>query len=150
MRSGFNMGEPTLFERILAGEIPGNFIGRGKSWGAFLDVFPRRSGHTLVVPRRPVQHLNELPVEELAALMEGVQETQKRLSKYFETDDFSIIIHDGPIAGQEIPHVHIHVIPRTKGDGGRSLLAMWPNASAPGGAPEFDKLSQLCKSINEA
>jgi histidine triad (HIT) family protein len=144
------MGEPTLFERILAGEIPGNFVARGDLWGAFLDVFPRRSGHTLVVPKRPVQHLKDLPVEELAALMEGVQETQKRLSKYFGTNDFSIIIHDGPIAGQEISHVHIHVIPRTKGDGGRSLLSMWPNAPAPSGAPEFDKLSQLCKSINEA
>lgn len=150
MRSGFIMGEPTLFERILAGEIPGNFVARGDLWGAFLDVFPRRSGHTLVVPKRPVQHLKDLPVEELAALMEGVQETQKRLSKYFGTNDFSIIIHDGPIAGQEISHVHIHVIPRTKGDGGRSLLSMWPNAPAPSGAPEFDKLSQLCKSINEA
>jgi len=144
------MGEPTLFERILSGEIPGNFVARGELWGAFLDVFPRRSGHTLVVPKRPVQHLKDLPVQELAALMEGVQETQNHLSKYFETNDFSIIVHDGPIAGQEIPHLHIHVIPRTKGDGGRSLLAMWPEASLPGGSPEFEKLSELCKAINEA
>ena len=76
-RSGYNMGEPTLFERILSGEIPGNFVARGDSWGSFLDVFPRRSGHTLVVPTRPVQRLIELPARELAALMEGVQETQK-------------------------------------------------------------------------
>jgi histidine triad (HIT) family protein len=82
--------------------------------------------------------------------MEGVQETQKCLSKYFETNDFSIIIHDGPIAGQEVPHLHIHVIPRTNGDGGRTLLSMWPNAPVPEGSPEFDKLSELCKAINEA
>lgn len=144
------MGEPTLFERILSGEIPGNFVARGDYWGAFLDVFPRRSGHTLVVPTRPIQRLTELSIQELSALMEGVQETQKRLSKYFETNDFSIIIHDGPIAGQEVPHLHIHVIPRTNGDGGRTLLSMWPNAPAPEGSPEFDKLSELCKAINEA
>ena len=150
MCSGYNMGEPTLFERILSGEIPGNFVARGDIWGAFLDVYPRRSGHTLVVPIRPVQRLIELTTQELAALMEGVQETQKCLSKYFETTDFSIIIHDGPIAGQEVPHLHIHVIPRTNEDGGRSLLSMWPNVPAPGGSPEFDKLAELCKAIKEA
>ena len=72
-----------------------------------------------------MQHLNELPVEELAALMEGVQETQKRLSKYFETDDFSIIIHDGPIAGQEIPHVHVNLIPRNKDDSAGAVHSMF-------------------------
>ena len=49
------------------------------------------------------------------------------LGQHFDTEDFTIAIHDGPLAGQEIPHVHIHVIPRQQGDGGGSLPLMWPN-----------------------
>ena len=142
------MAEPTLFEKILSGSIPGNFVARGETWGAFLDVYPRRRGHTLVTPSRPVRHLAQLPPDELSQLMEGVQETQKKLSNYFGTDDFSIIVHDGPLAGQEIPHVHIHVIPRTKGDGGKTLMSMWPQAPSPSGQPEYERLAELCNAIN--
>ena len=142
------MAEPTLFEKILSGTIPGNFVARGEKWGAFLDVYPRRSGHTLVTPSRPVQHLAQLSPNELSDLMKGVQETQNKLSNYFDTDDFSIIIHDGPLAGQEIPHLHIHVIPRTKGDGGKTLMSMWPQAPSPSGQPEYERLAELCNAIN--
>ena len=142
------MAEPTLFEKILSGTIPGNFVARGETWGAFLDVYPRRRGHTLVTPSRPVQHLAQLSPNELSDLMKGVQETQNKLSNYFDTDDFSIIIHDGPLAGQEIPHLHIHVIPRTKGDGGKTLMSMWPQAPSPSGQPEYERLAELCNAIN--
>jgi histidine triad (HIT) family protein len=54
------MAETTLFQKILSGEIPGNFVGRGENWAAFLDVFPRAKGHTLVVPVNPVQRIAEL------------------------------------------------------------------------------------------
>ena len=47
------MAEPTLFERILSGEIPSHKIGEGEGWYAFLDIFPRREGHTLVIPTTP-------------------------------------------------------------------------------------------------
>ena len=64
------MAEQTLFERILSGEIPSHEIGSGDGWYAFLDIFPRREGHTLVIPncssatncrskRRPTYHVDE-------------------------------------------------------------------------------------------
>ena len=71
------------------------------------------------------------------------------LSNYFETTDFTVTIHDGPLAGQEIPHVHVHVIPRKQGDGGRALPAMFPNA-APPNPPDFASLANLCNAIKEA
>lgn len=143
------MAEETLFEKILSGAVPGNFVARGPNWGAFLDVFPRREGHTLVVPTRPASRLAELTTEELAGLMGGVIITQSKLSAYFDTDDFTIIVHDGPLAGQEIPHVHIHVIPRHADDKGKTLLALWPDSPMPGGTPDFAALTALCQSIRE-
>ena len=97
------MAEPTLFEKILSGEIPGNFICRGDGWGSFLDVFPRSEGHTLVVLENPSQRLNDLSQQELGLLFSGVKETQENLSAYFDPTDFTVTVHDGPLAGQEIP-----------------------------------------------
>ena len=143
------MAEPTLFEKILSGEIPGNFICRGDGWGSFLDVFPRSEGHTLVVLENPSQRLNDLSQQELGLLFSGVKETQQTLSAYFDTTDFTITIHDGPLAGQEIPHVHVHVIPRLAGDGGGALPWMFPNAKPPN-PPALPALSELCNKIKEA
>ena len=143
------MAEPTLFEKILSGEIPGNFICSGDGWGSFLDVFPRSEGHTLVVLENPSQRLADLSQQELGLLFSGVKETQETLSAYFDTSDFTVTIHDGPLAGQEIPHVHVHVIPRLAGDGGGALPWMFPNAKPPN-PPDFSALGELCNKIGEA
>ena len=99
----------------------------GDNWYAFLDIYPRREGHTLVIPHKQVVNLQELSSVEVADLFNGVKMVQKKLSEVFQTTDFTICIHDGPLAGQEVPHVHVHVIPRTAGDGGGTLMAMWPS-----------------------
>ncbi len=141
----------TLFSKIIAGEIPCFEISKGNTWLAFLDINPRRLGHTLVVPHEPVSHLSELSSQQLSELWLGVVETQSKLSQYFKTTDFLVGIHDGTLAGQEIPHVHIHVIPRTEGDGGRSLLACWPQAPKIGEVePDFSALSNIQKEILDA
>ncbi|HJM44858.1 MAG TPA: HIT family protein [Candidatus Poseidoniaceae archaeon] len=143
------MSEPTtLFSKIISGEIPCFEISKGDTWLAFLDINPRRTGHTLVVPYEPVRHLSELSSQQLSDLWRGVIETQTTLSKFFKTTDFLIGIHDGVLAGQEIPHVHVHVIPRTEGDGGKSLLACWPQAPKIGSVePDFSALADLQKEI---
>ena len=137
----------TLFERILSGEIPSHKVAEGDGWYAFLDIFPRRAGHTLVVPRRGVQRLSELDAGERASLMAGVAEVQERLGKHFSTKDFTVCIHDGPLAGQEVPHVHVHVLPRTKGDGGGTLMSMWPDVSA--GEPDHAALGALASQLED-
>ena len=62
----------TLFEKILRGEVPSHRAASGDGWYAFLDIFPRREGHTLVIPTRGVQRLAALDPQEQGALMEGV------------------------------------------------------------------------------
>ncbi len=140
-------GMTTLFERILSGDIPSHPVARGKGWYAFLDIFPRREGHTLVIPTRPVQRLAALQPDERAALMDGVAEVQRRLSRHFSTTDFTVCVHDGPLAGQEVPHVHVHVLPRTPGDGGGTLMAMWPATEA--SEPNHAALGALSTKLEE-
>jgi len=140
--------DPSLFTKIIDGEIPASFVAKGDAWVAFLDIFPRRPGHTLVIPVEQKQYLAELSSESMAGLMEGVVEVQRRLGAHFGTTDFSVGVHDGPLAGQEVPHVHVHVVPRTEGDGGLTLLACWPDTPAPGSAdPDISALAELAEQL---
>ncbi len=139
------MAEQTLFERILSGEIPSHKIGSGEGWYAFLDIFPRREGHTLVIPTTPVQRIADLTEEQRSMLMNGVVEAQKRLSNHFNTTDFTVVVHDGPLAGQEVPHVHFHILPRTKNDAGLTLASMWPTTGM--SEPDHASLGSLAEQI---
>ena len=81
--------------------------------------------------------------------MNGVIEVQNLLSTHFETEDFTVCIHDGPLAGQEVPHVHVHVIPRNAEDGGLTLQSMWPHAPPLGGDVDHESLSSLSTQLQE-
>ena len=141
------MAELTLFQRILSGEIPSHKIASGEGWYAFLDIFPRREGHTLVIPTTPVQRIAELTTLERSRLMTGVAEVQSLLSSHFQTMDFTVLVHDGPLAGQEVPHVHVHVLPRTPKDGGSTIAAMWTRS--PVAEPDHEALGALASSITK-
>ena len=144
---GLAMGSQTLFERIINQEIPCHKVSEGENWFAFLDIYPRREGHTLVIPKRGVTNISQLDQKETSDLFSGMREVQKILSKRFDTEDFTICVHDGKLAGQEVPHVHIHVIPRTSGDGGLTLMSMWPNGGPMGGEPNHGLLSELSSKL---
>ncbi len=141
--------ESSLFTKIIKGEIPASFIAKHDSWVAFLDINPRAEGHTLVVPVEQKQRIRDLSKESQHSLMEGVAIVSEKLCNHFGTSDCTIVVHDGPAAGQEIPHVHIHVIPRSKGDGGKSALAMFPNTPPPGSVePDFSALAKLADELS--
>ena len=66
------MGVPTLFDQIISGEVPSHRVAEGEQWYAFLDIFPRCEGHTLVVPKQSAQHIASLSNQSRNALFEGV------------------------------------------------------------------------------
>ena len=141
--------ESSLFTKIIKGEILASFIAKHDSWVAFLDINPRAEGHTLVVPVEQKQRIRDLSKESQHSLMEGVAIVSEKLCNHFGTSDCTIVVHDGPAAGQEIPHVHIHVIPRSEGDGGKSALAMFPNTPLPGSVePDFSALAKLADELS--
>ena len=141
--------ELSLFSKIIKGEIPASFTAKQESWVAFLDINPRAEGHTLVVPVEQKQRLRDLSKDSQHSLMEGVAMVSEKLCNHFGTLDCTIVVHDGPAAGQEIPHVHVHVIPRSKEDGGKSLLAMFPDTPHPGKLdPDFSALTTLAEQLS--
>jgi diadenosine tetraphosphate (Ap4A) HIT family hydrolase len=80
------------------------------------DAYPVSPGHTLVVPRRHVGSYFQLDEAERLALSRMMDRVQRELAERLAPDAYTIGINDGPAAGQSIPHVHIHLIPRFRGD----------------------------------
>ena len=80
------------------------------------DTYAVSPGHTLVIPRRHVANFFDLTPEEVAACMELINEEKKLIDEEFHPDGYNIGVNVGPAAGQSIFHVHIHMIPRYKGD----------------------------------
>jgi histidine triad (HIT) family protein len=97
---------PTIFTRIINGELPGRFVWRDDQCVAFLSINPLRPGHTLVVPRAEVDHWLDIDAALAAHLMQVAQSIGKALSREFQPIKVGMMI-----AGLEVPHVHLHVVP---------------------------------------
>jgi histidine triad (HIT) family protein len=97
---------PTLFTRIIRGEIPGRFVWRDAQCVAFLTIAPLRPGHTLVVPIREVDHWLDLAPAEAAHLTVVAQQIGRAVQAAFSPVKVGLMI-----AGLEVPHVHLHVVP---------------------------------------
>ena len=96
----------TIFTRIIEGEFPGRFVWRDDACVAFLSINPLRPGHTLVVPRAEVDHWIDLPADANAHLMRVAHEIGAAQMAAFTPARIGLII-----AGLEVPHVHLHVVP---------------------------------------
>lgn len=137
------MSEPTIFERIIDGEIPAEVVHETDDVIAFLDANPLAPGHTLVVPKEPHARLRDVPPELSAEVFGIVREIAPAIEDAVEADATTIGINDGPAAGQEIPHLHVHIVPRFDGDGGGSLHSVM-------GAPDDDAdLEEAAEAIAE-
>jgi histidine triad (HIT) family protein len=97
---------PTLFSRIIAGELPGTFVWKDEQCVAFLSIAPLTAGHTLVVPREEVDRWTDLPPELWAHLTDVAQVLGKAVQAAFEAPRAGVVL-----AGFEVPHTHVHVFP---------------------------------------
>jgi diadenosine tetraphosphate (Ap4A) HIT family hydrolase len=82
----------------------------------FRDAYPISPGHTLVIPRRHTGSLFDLDEPERQALFSLVDHAKKGIDAEFHPDGYNLGINDGPAAGQTVPHLHVHLIPRYQGD----------------------------------
>ena len=96
----------TVFSRIIAGELPGRFVWKDEACVGFLSIAPLRPGHTLVVPRVEIDHWLDLDAALLAHLAETAQAIGRAQMAGFKPARVGVVI-----AGLEVPHCHIHVVP---------------------------------------
>ncbi|KAK5167135.1 Dinucleoside triphosphate hydrolase [Saxophila tyrrhenica] len=93
---------------------------------ALVNLKPLLPGHILVCPLRPLPRLSDLSQPEISDLFTTVTRIQRTLTRLYKADAFNVAVQDGEAAGQSVPHVHCHVIPRTVGDpGGGDKVHEW-------------------------
>jgi histidine triad (HIT) family protein len=110
-----------VFCKIAQKEISVYLVSESDNFVAFLDIHPHAPGHTLVIPKEHFPNLKELPTELGQELVRIIKETEQILVTALKTTDFTLGINEGPLAGQAVLHLHFHLIPRFKNDGGGSI-----------------------------
>lgn len=113
-----------IFCSIVAGDIPARTVYETDDVLAFLDANPLARGHTLVIPKTHAQHVGDLDDATARNLFAAVTELTPEVQSTVGADAANVGINDGEAAGQEVPHVHVHIIPRFDGDGGAPLHAV--------------------------
>ena len=101
----------TLFTKIINKQIPANIIYEDENTIAILDIFPFEKGHALVIPKIPFKTIFEMPEKNYLELQKVILKISNHLKEKLNCD-LNIIQNNGKIAGQEIEHVHFHLIPR--------------------------------------
>ncbi|MEX0656371.1 MAG: HIT family protein [Nitrosopumilaceae archaeon] len=114
-----------IFCKIVDGTIPTRIILESEKSLAFLDAFPLASGHSLVIPKKHYEKVQQMPPDENSDLFRLVQKVTEKVEAL--TNAELIAIHNGKESGQEIPHVHVHIIPRSERDGAASVHSMFRN-----------------------
>ena len=107
--------EPTVFDRILDGELPCHRVYEDDQVLAFLDVGPLAPGHTLVIPKERRAHLHELSDEAAAALGRVLPRICRAVRRATGATAYNVLQNNGAAAHQAVFHVHFHVIPKLGG-----------------------------------
>lgn len=133
------MEEDCIFCKIVAGEIPDYKIYENDKVTAFLDIMPIHPGHTLIVPKQHIQNLEEISEEDLSEVMKVVKIVGKAVKDGLGAKGYNILSNNDPIAGQSVPHLHFHVVPRVENDG----LNQWAQGTYKDG--EAEEVTQKIK-----
>ncbi len=106
-----------IFCKIVKGDIPSTKVYEDEKILAFLDIKPVNIGHVLVIPKEHFKDIYDIPEETLADISKTAKRMSVAVKKALGVDGINVTVNNEPAAGQVIFHVHMHVIPRIKGDG---------------------------------
>ena len=115
-----------VFCKIVSGQIPTKKIKETSQSISFLDAFPLTKGHVLIIPKQHHKKLQDLTAEENSDLFSLVHEVMSKVDVV--TGSTLLAIHNGEDAGQEIPHVHVHLVPRSKSDSAGPIHSMFKSS----------------------
>ena len=105
-----------VFARILRNELPSERVYEDAQTLAFMDLMPQSEGHVLVISREPAETIFELSPEAALACMRTTQRVAVAVKRAFDVPGIMIMQVNGSVAGQTVPHVHFHIIPRRPGE----------------------------------
>jgi len=129
-----------IFCEVLAGRAEGSFVYRDEVCSAFMDIHQPTAGKVLVVPNRHAASLAELPAETAGHMFQVAQRIAAALRRSgLPCEGINLFLADGRAAGQEVFHVHLHVLPRVAGDG--IGLRFGPGHARFPPRPELDRLA---------
>ena len=133
--------EACIFCKIVKKQVPSSIIYEDKTVLAFLDIRPINLGHTLVVPKAHFIDIFDIPENELCNVHKASKLISPAIKKATEADGISIIQQNGKPAGQDIFHLHVHVVPRFEGQKIPNFNDLRP--------VERDKLDEMAKKIRQ-
>ena len=119
--------ESCIFCKIIKKDIPHFGVYEDEHCLAFLDIYPRAKGHTVVIPKIHVETIESVDAQTIATLFSGVQSAVQKVTEVLQPDAYSIGWNNGEVAGQAVPHIHVHILPRWKGDGGGNMHTIIDN-----------------------
>jgi histidine triad (HIT) family protein len=114
-----------IFCKITANEISAKVIMQNEKAMALLDAFPLAAGHTLVIPKSHYIKVQQMSEQDAAAVFDIVWKLAGAVETASQVNASTIAIHNGSDAGQEVPHVHVHIVPRKTGDGAGAIHSMF-------------------------
>jgi len=106
-----------IFCQIINNEIPSCKVYEDDKTLAFLDINPVNPGHTLVIPKKHYENIEEISEEDLAAVIASVKKVGRLMKDKLGAAGYNVTLNNGAAAGQDVWHLHFHVIPRHDGDG---------------------------------
>ncbi len=131
-----------MFCRVIRGEIPSHKVYEDENTLAFLDIHPSTPGHTLIIPKAHIAKVEDLPEEDAEALFGTLHKIVGGIQEAVGAPASTIGVNNGRESGQEVPHVHIHVIPRSRGDMGGIIQGI-----ARGHRPDNDEMIEIAEKI---
>ncbi|WP_372910487.1 HIT family protein [Salinigranum sp.] len=137
-----------IFCRIVDGDLPSRTVYENSEALAFLDANPLAAGHTLVVPRAHHETVGDLPPETAGAVFEAVSAVTPRVERAVDADATTVAVNNGEAAGQEVPHTHVHVVPRFEGDGNGPIHRLFSSRPSLSDA-ELDDIAAAIRDGNE-
>lgn len=118
-----------IFCRIVSGDIKAKMLHSTDRAIAFMDAFPLAPGHTLVIPKAHKKRIQDMTPQEVEEVFVMVHRMVARVDKVYGAT--LVAVHNGEGAGQEVPHVHVHLVPRREGDGAGPIHSMFDSKDRP-------------------
>ena len=130
------MQEPTIFSKIISGEIPSHKVYEDEHSFAFLDIHPTMDGHVLVIPKLQAEFIWDLPDDDYRALMNAVKKVGSRVREVMGTKYVGQMV-----IGTDVPHAHVHILPFNKTE------EMKRNLESSTAEPDHERLASIASKL---